>query len=568
MKELKLDDYSIIQPYLDKANYEGYNSNFITMMMWNHEYHIQYEIHEHFLIMLHNYKGTRFWSMPFTSEEYYGEAIDYMIQYSQKHHFDFIIDCAIEDFVKKIETKYKNTLLFERTPYNDDYIYNRHMLETLSGKKMQKRRNHYNSFIKNYPDYIYRDLDIENDFDLILDCLTRWENNKEALSESMTSEIYGIMYLLSSKHKLDFEVGGIFINGIMEAFIIASRLNHSTIQIHVEKANKDIRGLYPAILKEMLEHHFPDELYINREEDMGLENLRKSKLSLHPIKMIHKYKITLKNIQIEKAKEKDQYQIIQLWKSRFVDEDDKTTQFYFNNLYNPQNTYVLRQNNTIISALQIVPMSIKYFNKIQDSYFILGVCTHPNFERQGYMKQLLLYVLNKYKDDPIYLQAYNPDIYRPFGFYASHYHQKVILDKTALYNDDTLQLTNDESLLNTYYQDFTDKYNEYRIRDQQYWNTLKKRSIAFDDHLVIFEKYGYMIYHETSEKIYITEIIYQNQESLNHMLNYFYSYSQTIIIECDMKASIPGKKEDIITMMSNRNLEDIIDFSQYINEIY
>lgn len=568
MKELKIDDYSIIQPYLDKANYEGYNSNFITMMMWNHEYHIQYEIHEHFLIMLHNYKGTRFWSMPFTSEEYYGEAIDYMIQYSQKHHFDFIIDCAIEDFVKKIETKYKNTLLFERTPYNDDYIYNRHMLETLSGKKMQKRRNHYNSFIKNYPDYIYRDLDIENDFDLILDCLTRWENNKEALSESMTSEIYGIMYLLSSKHKLDFEVGGIFINGIMEAFIIASRLNHSTIQIHVEKANKDIRGLYPAILKEMLEHHFPDELYINREEDMGLENLRKSKLSLHPIKMIHKYKITLKNIQIEKAKEKDQYQIIQLWKSRFVDEDDKTTQFYFNNLYNPQNTYVLRQNNTIISALQIVPMSIKYFNKIQDSYFILGVCTHPNFERQGYMKQLLLYVLNKYKDDPIYLQAYNPDIYRPFGFYASHYHQKVILDKTALYNDDTLQLTNDESLLNTYYQDFTDKYNEYRIRDQQYWNTLKKRSIAFDDHLVIFEKYGYMIYHETSEKIYITEIIYQNQESLNHMLNYFYSYSQTIIIECDMKASIPGKKEDIITMMSNRNLEDIIDFSQYINEIY
>lgn len=568
MKELKLDDYSIIQPYLDKANYEGYNSNFITMMMWNHEYHIQYEIHEHFLIMLHNYKGTRFWAMPFTSEEYYEEAIDYMIQYSQKHHFDFIIDCAIEDFVKKIETKYKNTLLFERTPYNDDYIYNRHMLETLSGKKMQKRRNHYNSFIKNNPDYIYRDLDIENDFDLILDCLTRWENNKETLSESMTSEIYGIMYLLSSKHKLDFEVGGIFINGIMEAFIIASRLNHSTIQIHVEKANKDIRGLYPAILKEMLEQHFPDELYINREEDMGLENLRKSKLSLHPIKMIHKYKITLKNIQIEEAKEKDQYQIIQLWKSRFVDEDDKTTQFYFNNLYNPQNTYVLRQNNTIISALQIVPMSIKYFNKIQDSYFILGVCTHPNFERQGYMKQLLLYVLNKYKDDPIYLQAYNPDIYRPFGFHASHYHQKVILDKTALYNDDTLQLTNDESLLNTYYQDFTDKYNEYRIRDQQYWNTLKKRSIAFDDHLVIFEKYGYMIYHETSEKIYITEIIYQNQESLNHMLNYFYSYSQTIIIECDMKASIPGKKEDIITMMSNRNLEDIIDFSQYINEIY
>ena len=88
---------------------------------------------------------------------------------------------------------------------------------------------------------------------------------------------------------MDFEVGGIFIDEQMEAFIIASRLKHSTIQIHVEKANKEIRGLYPAILKELLEHHFPDEKYVNREEDMGLENLRKSKQSLHPLKMIHKY---------------------------------------------------------------------------------------------------------------------------------------------------------------------------------------------------------------------------------------------------------------------------------------
>ena len=60
MKKLKLEDYEIIKPYLDLANYEGYNSNFVTMMMWNHEYHIEYEIHEHYLVMIHNYKGTYF----------------------------------------------------------------------------------------------------------------------------------------------------------------------------------------------------------------------------------------------------------------------------------------------------------------------------------------------------------------------------------------------------------------------------------------------------------------------------------------------------------------------------
>ena len=44
MKPLKLSDLNTVLPYLDKANYEGYNSNFVTMMMWNHEYHIEYDI--------------------------------------------------------------------------------------------------------------------------------------------------------------------------------------------------------------------------------------------------------------------------------------------------------------------------------------------------------------------------------------------------------------------------------------------------------------------------------------------------------------------------------------------
>ena len=44
MRKLLLNDYHKIKKYLDDANYEGYNSNFVTMMMWDHEYEIYYEI--------------------------------------------------------------------------------------------------------------------------------------------------------------------------------------------------------------------------------------------------------------------------------------------------------------------------------------------------------------------------------------------------------------------------------------------------------------------------------------------------------------------------------------------
>ena len=567
MKDLTLSDYPIIKPYLDLANYEGYNSNFVTMMMWNHEYHIQYEMHEHFMVMLHTYKGIKFWAMPFTSPEYYQEAIDYMIVYSFEHEFDFVIDCAIEEFVNTIKPIYQDQLIFERTPYNDDYIYDKNMLKTLSGKKMQKRRNHYNAFIKEYPHYVYRDLDLINDFDIILNCLNKWEHEKDDLSESMTSEVRGIMSLLSSKHLLDFEVGGIFIDGHMEAFIIASRLKQSTVQIHVEKANKEIRGLYPAILKELLEHHFIDEKYVNREEDMGLENLRKSKQSLHPLKMIHKYRITLQKIEIRQAKIDDKDRIIELWKNSFKDETVESTQFYFEHCYKEENTFVLTQDKKVVTVVQIVPMLLSVQKETKLSYFILGVCTDDNYQNQGCMRKLLDYVLTLYNRKPIYLQAYVPEIYRSFGFYASHYHQIIDVDKAFL-PDVSVIPSFDYSLLQDYYEAYTKHFDCFRIRDADYWNLLLKRCKAFDEQILIFENIGYLIYHIQEDSIYISEMIYLNRNGISTMLSYFKKDNKLIKLECDLTVFIPGNSEKIITMMSNQLFDDQEIDNYYINEVY
>ena len=118
-----------------------------------------------------------------------------------------------------------------------------------------------------------------SDFNDVLKCLSKWSNDKKEVTKSIISEIYGIMYLFSWRELLNVKAGGIYINNELEAFIIASPLNHNTIQIIIEKANINIRGLYPAILKMFLENNFEHYEYINREEDMGLENLRKSKMS-------------------------------------------------------------------------------------------------------------------------------------------------------------------------------------------------------------------------------------------------------------------------------------------------
>ena len=66
-------------------------------------------------------------------------------------------------------------------------------------------------------------------------------------------------------------------------------LNHNTAVIHVEKADPGIPGLYTAINNLFCKNTWSDVKYINREQDLGMEGLRKAKESYHPHHKVNKY---------------------------------------------------------------------------------------------------------------------------------------------------------------------------------------------------------------------------------------------------------------------------------------
>ena len=83
------------------------------------------------------------------------------------------------------------------------------------------------------------------------------------------------------------------LDGKIIAFTFGEQLNSDTAVIHVEKADPNIRGAYPAINQGFVAHEWSRMTYINREEDMGLEGLRKAKESYKPVKMIEKFNAKL-----------------------------------------------------------------------------------------------------------------------------------------------------------------------------------------------------------------------------------------------------------------------------------
>ena len=94
MKKLTLENYSKLNQLSKLSNYEEYNSNIITMLMWNHYYEIYYELFDDYAVILVKYPNNCAWLMPLCEKSYLSVAFDYMKQYSYEHNFPFVVHGA------------------------------------------------------------------------------------------------------------------------------------------------------------------------------------------------------------------------------------------------------------------------------------------------------------------------------------------------------------------------------------------------------------------------------------------------------------------------------------------
>ena len=177
-----------------------------------------------------------------------------------------------------------------------DYVYDAEALRTLKGRKNQKKRNHLNYFLKEYEGrFEYKKLG-KKEFEDCIELLRAWASNKAEqgdVDDGIDDEFIGIKKIFDNYDVLEEEVkvAGVYIDNKLEAFTIGEYINDDMALIHIEKANPEIRGLYQYINQQFLVHEFENVEFVNREEDLGIEGLRKAKLSYHPCKFVEKYTV-------------------------------------------------------------------------------------------------------------------------------------------------------------------------------------------------------------------------------------------------------------------------------------
>lgn len=295
-KEINIEAKSVLDSYFDLVDYEACEYCFNTLFMWQHQYKTCYHIGDGFAVLVGEYNEEIFSILPLAPKEKIKEAVDYVLTFFDKDMKKVYLRGIDEDVVEILSKNYPEK--FEYTSERDifDYIYDAEKLRTLKGRKLSNKRNHINYFMKEYSDKVETRLLGKEDFDDCFKLIEIWDENRNGdkdFEESKQNELVAIKKLFDNfdilKDKL--KVYGVYIDGKLEAFSMGEYLTNDMALIHIEKANPSIRGLYPYINKMFLVEHFPDVTWVNREEDMGVEGLRKAKLSYYPERFVEKYSV-------------------------------------------------------------------------------------------------------------------------------------------------------------------------------------------------------------------------------------------------------------------------------------
>lgn len=167
-----------------------------------------------------------------------------------------------------------------------DYVYETDALADLRGKKLQKKRNHLNRFRTEHPDYRVEPLGCENAAQA-QQMVEQWYLSRQEMDPQGDYLLERIAITRAFRHYRELGMEGLVLleEDRILAVTMGSRLSPDTFDIHFEKAREDVDGTYAAINAEFARYlrlKYPEVKFLDREDDLGLEGLRKAKLSYHP----------------------------------------------------------------------------------------------------------------------------------------------------------------------------------------------------------------------------------------------------------------------------------------------
>lgn len=276
--------------FLSSKNSQDELSAFGTYFIWSECYGTKIHMDENFALIKTDKNDLNYYfPIGKLNDEELKKAINYLMEDCKNSGGkEFKISRLNKQDAESLEKIMPGEFEINENRDRFEYIYNSEDLANLKGKKYHGKRNHISKF-KNLYDWTY-DKIVPEKKEIYLKFFEKWfEKNSEKEGKDSIEEFKAIKKSFENYEKLEFEGGIILVDGEITACTIGEKINGENFVVHFEKAFTEFEGAYTIINQEFsktLEERFK---FINREEDLGIEGLRKAKLSYKPFLLLEKY---------------------------------------------------------------------------------------------------------------------------------------------------------------------------------------------------------------------------------------------------------------------------------------
>ena len=282
-KKIEINDINIYRDFMKNNKEFSCENSFVNLLVWQCAYNNMMAVSDGQLFIKSGPNNNQNFRLPIGGD--INKGIKKIEEYCGSDFPSFWIQEG-ENF-SLLNDDFKEKYVFSEKRDAFDYVYLTENLANLSGKKYHSKRNHINSFNKKF-DWHYEEIS-DNNIDAIKKCAEEWYAENTDKSDSyLLCEKKGVEMLLDNIETLGIQGGGIFIEKRAVAFTLGTPINSEVFDVHIEKALKDYAESYTVINNEFAKR-LTKYKYLNREDDMGLEGLRKAKLSYKPEILLKKY---------------------------------------------------------------------------------------------------------------------------------------------------------------------------------------------------------------------------------------------------------------------------------------
>ncbi len=407
-RPVEIQHRDIFQPYLTK-NSQTCDRVFVNTFCWQHLFHTQWAEENGFLIIRAFINGERRAAYIVVSQKdrpAYTDILPALEADAAEFDQPLTLMGLSEEECDILQQQLPGQFFFDKNRDFADYVYKADDLKTLKGRKYAQKRNHVNKF-KSLYNYHYEAITKEN----ITDCLQLEESwiSQHAEDESAQSEYITIQKAFQHFEALGLLGGALYVDGKLVAFTYGSAIRNDIFCTHVEKADIHYEGVYQMI-NYLFAQHLPEQFtFINREEDMGLAGLRKSKSSYQPAMLAYKHTALKLNDEMQ--------DIIHVWKKCFG-EDDPSIYTFLSRYYFNHCTMLEKVDGHVVSTVFMIPCQTQFGL----AAYLYGIATLPEYQHQGISGRLIRQMLEKCKEDGAIFSFLIPaddnlkDYYAKFGY--------------------------------------------------------------------------------------------------------------------------------------------------------